>query len=225
MPAGSCISRSSERPQLAAGDGIWHGERVAAEHVDVFVAERRKPGLVFRQNWVALASKLSQDRVRVQRVPQDDHVDDQTEGAELIFLAFAIPLVQLAALAVENVAGQAVPAFAEIELLQGTAPAVLVVDKSQRVDGLVDAADLGDGLRQRGWTIIDLQGSHDAHGGDESELERADQAQHIVPVWRDPVEVDALPGQRVEITVVGVRVDAPKAAPADVGQASVAIAR
>ena len=147
---GSRLSRGSQRPQLAPGDRLWHGERVAAEHVDVLVPERRKPCLILRLNRVALAAKQSQDGVRVQPVPQDDHVDDQTEGAELILLAFAVPLVQLAALAVENVAGQGVPAFAEIELLQGTAPAVLVVDEVQRVDGLVDAADLGDGLRQRG---------------------------------------------------------------------------
>ena len=68
-------------------------------------------------------------------------------------------------------------------------------------------------------SIVDLQGTHDAHGGDESELERADQAQHVVPMRCDAIEVDALPGQRIEITVVGVRIDAPKAAAADVGQA------
>jgi len=48
---------------------------------------------------------------------------------------------------VEHVARQAVPAFAEIELQQRAAPARLVVDEVQRVNGFVDAADLGDGLR------------------------------------------------------------------------------
>lgn len=34
-----------------------------------------------------------------------------------------------------------VPTFAEIEVLQRAAPARLVVDEVQRVDGLIDAAD------------------------------------------------------------------------------------
>ncbi len=125
----------------------------------MLVPERRKPSLILRLNRVAFAAKLSQDGVRVQRVPQDDDVDDQTEGAELIFLALTVALVQLATLAVENVAGQAVAAFAEIELLQGTAPSVVVVDEIQRVDGLVDAADFGDGLRQLLWLLDPANGA------------------------------------------------------------------
>ena len=92
-------------------------------------------------------------------------------STQLVFLTFAVALVQLAALAVEYVTRQGVSAFAEIELLQGTAPTVLVVDEIQRVNCFVDSADLSDGLRQRGGSIIHLKGAHDAHGGDESEFE------------------------------------------------------
>lgn len=53
-------------------------------------------------------------------------------STQLVFLTFAVALVQLAALAVEYVTRQGVSAFAEIELLQGTAPSVLVVDEMRR---------------------------------------------------------------------------------------------
>ncbi len=44
--------------------------------------------------------------VDVAGVPQYDRVEDQAECAELVFLAFPIRLAQLAALAVEQLAGQ-----------------------------------------------------------------------------------------------------------------------
>jgi len=44
--------------------------------------------------------------VNVAGVPQYDRVEDQAECAELVFLAFPIRLAQLAALAVEQLAGQ-----------------------------------------------------------------------------------------------------------------------
>ncbi|CAH2771958.1 MAG: hypothetical protein CBARDCOR_2097 [uncultured Caballeronia sp.] len=55
----------------------------------------------------------------------------------------------------EDIARQAVAAFAEIELEQRAASAGLVIDKVQRMDGLIDAADFGDGLRQAGRTLIE----------------------------------------------------------------------
>jgi hypothetical protein len=53
-------------------------------------------------------------------------------------------------------------ALTEVALQQRGAATSLVVDRVQRVDGLVDAADFGDGLRQTGWPLFDLQCAHDA---------------------------------------------------------------
>jgi hypothetical protein len=61
------------------------------------------------------------------RVVEDDCVDDQAERAELFFLAFAVGLAQLAAAAVADVAGEAVAAFAAVELDEDAPPEPLVV--------------------------------------------------------------------------------------------------
>ncbi len=51
-----------------------------------------------------------------------------------------------------------------------------VVDEVQGVDGLVDAANLGNRLRHASWPLVDLEGRHDAHGWHAAELEGADEA-------------------------------------------------
>jgi hypothetical protein len=48
---------------------------------------------------------LVEGSIHVDRVPQDDGVDDQAKGAELILLALAVALAQFTALAVEDTAG------------------------------------------------------------------------------------------------------------------------
>lgn len=67
--------------------------------------------------------------------------------------------------------------------------------------------------------VVDLQGAHDAHGRHAPQLERADQAQHIVPMRCDAIQAHALAGQCVEFSVIGLGINAPKARAADVGQA------
>jgi hypothetical protein len=99
---------------------------------------------------------LIEDRIHIDGVPQNDHVHYQAECTQLIFLSLAISLVEFAALAMKNVTRQAVPAFAQIELLKRASPARLVVDEVKRVDSLVDAADLGNGLRQMSRAVIYL---------------------------------------------------------------------
>jgi hypothetical protein len=54
------------------------------------------------------------------------------------------------------IARQAVPAFTKIELLERASPARLVVDEVKRVNGLVDAADFRNSLRQTRGLVIDL---------------------------------------------------------------------
>src|SRR5918997_2726975 len=62
---------------------------------------------------------------------------------ELVFLAFAVVLAQLAPLAVEHHARELVPSLAAVELHQYAAPVVLVVDVRQHVEALHQAAPLG----------------------------------------------------------------------------------
>ena len=68
-----------------------------------------------------------QRRVHIDRVPEHDDVDHQTEGAELVFLAFAIALPQLSALAMEHHAGELMAPLAAIASLPRRLPPLWVV--------------------------------------------------------------------------------------------------
>ena len=63
----------------------------------------------------------------IDRVVEDDRVDDQAERPELFFLALAVGLAQFAAAAMADVAGEGVAAFAAVELDEDALPELLVV--------------------------------------------------------------------------------------------------
>ncbi|KAG0184465.1 hypothetical protein DFQ28_011092 [Apophysomyces sp. BC1034] len=52
-----------------------------------------------------------------------------------------------------------------------------------------------------------------------AELERADQAQHIIPMRRDAIKVHALPRERVEVAIIRLGIDAPETRATDISQA------
>jgi len=117
--AGAAGSRSGAGRCRAAGEGV------PAEQVDVRVGERGQPG---RGGVVHAAggAELAERGVGVPGVPQHDGVQDQAERAELVLLPFAVGLAQLAALAVEDLAGQPVTGFLDGELPVHGAPVGLV---------------------------------------------------------------------------------------------------
>ena len=98
---------------------------------------------------------------------------------------FAITLPQLSAFAVEDGAGQAMPAFVAVQLDQGAAPLGLIVDGGEHVQRLVDPAELRDGVGQCGLAVADLKGPHNPRGGHAAHFERSRETQHIVPVRDD----------------------------------------
>jgi hypothetical protein len=61
-------------------------------------------------------SDVVQGALSVDRVVEDDRVDDQAERAELFFLAWAVGLAQFAAAAMADVSRQSVAVFAAVEL-------------------------------------------------------------------------------------------------------------
>ncbi len=63
---------------------------------------------------MTVATELGEGGVEVAGVPQHDGVEDEAEGAELVFLAFPVALPQLAALAVEDLPGQGVAGFGAV---------------------------------------------------------------------------------------------------------------
>jgi hypothetical protein len=106
---------------------------------------------------VSFSAKLIEDRVYVEGVPENDHVDYQAECAQLVFLSLAVALVEFAALGMKNDPPQAVPAFAETELLERASPARFVIDEVEHVYGIVDAADSASIGRRPGQNHRDLR--------------------------------------------------------------------
>ena len=81
------------------------------------VATERAEALdVVVEGFAAGGSDVIDGALGVDRVVEDDRVDDEAECVELFFLAVAVGLAQLAAAAVADVAGETVAAFAAVEL-------------------------------------------------------------------------------------------------------------
>lgn len=98
-----------EGSKLRAG-GV-RGERVSAQHVDVFRDQRRQSLYVLVGDGDAAVAEFGERGVQIAGVPQDDRVQHQTECAELVFLAFPVGLAYLPPPAMEDEPGQGVPGF------------------------------------------------------------------------------------------------------------------
>ena len=97
----------------------------------MLVDQRGQPSDVLLSYRIPFASKLLEYGVHIDRVPEYDDVDDKPQCPELILLAFAIALTQLAAFPVENCTRQAMAAFAAIQLQERRAAFAFVVNVPQ----------------------------------------------------------------------------------------------
>ena len=70
-------------------------------------AQRAEPLDVDMVDLQAAGGKVVKGALGVDRVVEDDRVDDQAERAELLLLALAVALAQLAAVAVADIACEA----------------------------------------------------------------------------------------------------------------------
>ena len=55
---------------------------------------------------MAFGTELIEYSLHVHGIPQHEHIDDQAKRAKLIFLAFAVTLMEFATAAVKHFAGQ-----------------------------------------------------------------------------------------------------------------------
>jgi len=107
---------------------------------------------------VAVEAELGQGGVEVAGVPQHDGIEYEAKRTELVFLAFAVALAQLAALTVEDLAGESMAGFDAVELGEDAPPVGLVVEVGKQVEGLGDPAEFGDGTARWGWAGRRLAG-------------------------------------------------------------------
>src|SRR3954452_7712026 len=209
--------RVAQRPELAARDRVRQGEGVAAEHVDVPEAQGREPGDVFGPDLVSLGAELVDRRIHVDRVPEHDEVDHEPKRAELVLLALAVALAELAPLAMEDDAGELVTALAAVELHQDAPAVALVVDEAQQVERLHQAAQFLECAGEPRRAVVRLQRAGEAGGAHDPELQGARGAGGGGPGLGDEPHVDPVGRQLVEQAVICLRVDAPEPRAAHVG--------
>ncbi len=213
------LAVSIEWVPLALGDRLAERKGVAAQQVEVGVAKRREPRHVGREDGLASRPEVLQGTLHVHRVPNDDCVDHQPEGGELVFLPLAVALSQLASLAVEHHPRQPMSAFATIELGQNPPAIRLVVQVVQQEQGLDHPPELLQGTGELGRLRAALEHAHQRLAVAGAQRQRAGDAQQVVPVLDDALRPDAVGGQVVEPAVVGVTIDAPEARATDVADA------
>ena len=147
-----------------------------------------------------------------------DGIEGKAKRSELFFLPLLERASDFAALAVMNAPTETVTQFGMVELGQDAPTERRIVNVAQNVDCLGDPADFGEGARQCGRLIPDLERAHDAGGLEAPEFQRSGEADHIGPVIADQAEIDGALAEAVERTVIGLAVDAPQLGVAEVGQ-------
>ncbi|GGV55312.1 hypothetical protein GCM10010245_87580 [Streptomyces spectabilis] len=109
--------------------------------------------------------------------------------------------------------------FLPIELGVDAAPEEFVGEVRGQVGAAVQAAEFHEGLAGGSEFASGGQDAQGLGGFDGAGVQRAGQAEHLVPVRGDLLEVDLVAGDGVERSVVGVRVGAVEDGAADVSEA------
>lgn len=134
---------------------------MAPEHVDVMADEWREADEVFVTHIEAVAAELGDGGVHVAGVEEHQGIEDESEGADLVFHAVLVALVELPVLAVEDLPRQCVAAFLEVGLHLGLPPVGRLVRQTQDVQGLGDPPVVRDRVAQRGGSTV--AGQHPDH--------------------------------------------------------------
>ena len=213
LSVGRVAERGSlQRPVVAAEDRFGERDVVAADERDVLADEWREAADVLVVDLVAIGAEMLDGPLGVDRVVEDDAVDDESERAELLFLPVPVWLAKLALVAVEYVAAEVVAAFAAVELADDRPAVERVVAVVQAVHGFGDAADLRDRLAEgRQVAGVASQRSHQLRGGGRPLQQAARDPEDVVVVLCDQPRIDPVGGDPVELAVVGVRVEQPEA--------------
>lgn len=183
------------------------GEDVSAVNVDVGIAKGREPANVGVVDGVAPISERVQGGVDVAGVPQDDGVQDKTEDAELIFLAFPVVLSELPTLPVEDPPDEAVTGFlgGQLDVDLSAVGLVVRVVHCQQVQCLGDAPVLGERGTLSGRIAVTAEHPQEIVAGNSTVVEGAGHAEHVLPGRFHPVDGQLVLRDRAQDPVVGHR--------------------
>ena len=159
---------------------------------------------------MAGGAQLGDGVVEVLAVPDHERVEREAERAELVFLAVAVGLAQLALVAVEDDPGDGVSALVAVEPEAGLAAELLAVDPGEQVQSLGDPAEFGDRASESAGASGALEDAQQLGRADGPGGQRAGDTEDVLPLLADQVGVDAVAGEAVDWPVVGVMVDAPE---------------
>src|SRR5260221_1327680 len=81
--------------------------------------QRGEASYIFIPDGIAFCAKLGQRSVDVDRIPQHNDIYNESQCTQLVFLAFPIPLEQLALFAVKYRPCQFMAVLAPVELVEG----------------------------------------------------------------------------------------------------------
>ena len=125
--------------------------------MDVVVRQRREPLEVVGIDPHPGSPKLIQRQPHVACVPHHDRIQHQAKRAELILLARAIRLMQLASATVEYTPSKTMTTFTRVDLNQQATPVRFVIHQVEQVECFADAPILGQRPRQAGVTAAALK--------------------------------------------------------------------
>src|SRR2546429_537849 len=115
-----------ERTQGPLRNRFRQRECIAPLKIDMMMPQRREPCHIHGLHGDALGAYMLQRGFHVEGVPQDDYIDHQPERPELIFLAFPVPLPELAPLPMKDRTRDTMAPFPSVEL-RADAPAIVLV--------------------------------------------------------------------------------------------------
>ena len=123
--------------------------------------------------------------------PEGGAVQHQAEDAELVLQAALVAVVELAFLAVGDLAGEGVAVLLEVaDVLDVAAVGLVHVDELEDVQGLDDPAVGGDRLAERCGVAFALERGDDVVGADGPGVDRGGDPEDVLPVPADLPQVD-----------------------------------
>jgi hypothetical protein len=183
---------------------------VAARAVESIKTSEPYYADVLRQHLnLIVEAELVERGVHVDGVSQHDAVQDEAERAELVLHPGVVALVELALVAAEYHAAEAVASFLEVADRFDVAAVGVVIEVGEDVQGLEDPPVGLDRLAEWGRLPIALQHPGDVVGTDLPGVDRRDHPQDVRPVPADPLTVDPAARGGVQRPVVRVAIKPP----------------
>ena len=151
------------------------------------------------------ASNLFDRGVDVEGVPPHDRIHRHTQCSELILHPVPVAVPELAEAPEEDPPPECVAALADVELDTDHAPVCLGVDELQQVQGLEDPAIVRERVAEAGHAVAGGHHPQQVVRADLAGLQGPGDAEHVLPVLPDPLDLDALARDGLQRPVVLVR--------------------